>query len=157
MDGLTFVTHGPEETYLVGKKLGENLRPGDVVALTGELGAGKTCLTQGIARGVGIPEEYRITSPTFTLINEYPGRFALYHMDMYRLSGIKDLAEIGYDASLYEKGVVVVEWAEKIHEMLPEETIFVSLTYEEENKRQIAFSGKGERLADIMKAMEGGS
>ena len=107
------------------------------MALSGELGTGKTCLVQGIARGLGIPEEYRITSPTFTIINEYPGRLILYHLDVYRLSGVRDLDEIGYDDCFNDKGVVVVEWAEKIREALPKGTLFILLAYLDENIRKI--------------------
>jgi len=146
MNNFTFISHSPQETYAFGKDLGETLYSGDVVALSGELGAGKTCLAQGIARGLGIPEEYRITSPTFTIINEYPGRLILYHLDVYRLSGVRDLDEIGYDDCFNDKGVVVVEWAEKIRDALPKETLFILLTYIDENIRKIMLSDNRERI-----------
>ena len=114
MDDFTWTSDSQQETFNFGMFLGENLQPGDLVALSGELGTGKTCLTQGIARGLGVPEEYRVTSPTFTIINEYPGRLTLYHLDMYRVSGLQDLDEIGYDGCFNDRGVVVMEWAEKI-------------------------------------------
>ena len=137
MNNFTFISHSPQETYAFGKNLGETLFSGDVVALSGELGTGKTCLAQGIARGLGVPEEYKITSPTFTIINEYPGRLILYHLDVYRLSGVRDLDEIGYEDCFNDKGVVVVEWAEKIRDALPKETLFILLTYIDENIRKI--------------------
>ena len=146
MNNFTFISHSPQETYAFGKNLGETLFSGDVVALSGELGTGKTCLAQGIARGLGIPEEYRITSPTFTIINEYPGRLILYHLDVYRLSGVRDLGEIGYDDCFNDKGVVVVEWAEKIREALPKGTLFILLTYLDENRRKIMLSDNRERI-----------
>ena len=146
MTNFTFISHGPQETYAFGKNLGETLHSGDAVALSGELGTGKTCLVQGIARGLGIPEEYRITSPTFTIINEYPGRLILYHLDVYRLSGVRDLDEIGYEDCFNDKGVVVVEWAEKIRDALPKETLFILLTYIDENIRKIMLSDNGERI-----------
>jgi len=146
MNNFTFISQSPQETYAFGKNLGQTLRPGDVVALSGELGAGKTCLAQGIARGLGIPEEYRITSPTFTIINEYPGRLILYHLDVYRLSGVRDLDEIGYEDCFNDKGVVVVEWAEKIRDALPKETLFILLTYIDENIRKIMLSDNRERI-----------
>jgi len=153
---FTFISHNPQETYSLGKCLGEKLRPGDIVALTGELGAGKTCLAQGIARGLGVPEEYAVTSPTFTIINEYPGRIILYHMDMYRLSGIQDLEDIGDDAFFNNKGVVVVEWAEKIGDILPEGTLFILLAYLDENKRKIVFSGNSSIINKIFTKVDGG-
>lgn len=155
MNNFTFISQGPQETYAFGKNLGETLRSGDVVGLSGELGAGKTCLAQGIARGLGIPEEYRITSPTFTIINEYPGRLILYHLDVYRLSGLRDLDEIGYEDCFNDKGVVVVEWAEKIREALPKGTLFILLTYLDENIRKIMLSDNRERIAQMVKLMGG--
>ena len=146
MNNFTFISQSPQETYAFGKNLGETLFSGDVVALSGELGTGKTCLAQGIARGLGIPEEYRITSPTFTIINEYPGRLILYHLDVYRLSGTRDLEEIGYDECFNDKGVVIVEWAEKIRDALPKGTLFVLLTYLDENRRKIMLSDNPERI-----------
>ena len=147
MNNFIFISHSPQETHAFGKNLGQTLCSGDVVALSGELGTGKTCLVQGIARGLGIPEEYRITSPTFTIINEYPGRLILYHLDVYRLSGVRDLDEIGYDDCFNYKGVVVVEWAEKIREALPKETLFILLTYLDENIRKIMLSDNRKRIA----------
>ena len=146
MNNFTFISQSPQETYAFGKNLGETLFSGDVVALSGELGTGKTCLAQGIARGLGISEEYRITSPTFTIINEYPGRLILYHLDVYRLSGTRDLEEIGYDECFNDKGVVIVEWAEKIRDALPKETLFILLTYIDENIRKIMLSDNRERI-----------
>lgn len=146
MDDFTWISDSPQETYNFGKFLGENLQPGDLVALFGELGAGKTCLTQGIARGLGVPEEYRVTSPTFTIINEYPGRLTLYHLDMYRLSGVRDLDEIDYDDCFNDRGVVVMEWAEKIKEVLPEGALFILLTYINENRRKIVLSHNRKEL-----------
>jgi tRNA threonylcarbamoyladenosine biosynthesis protein TsaE len=157
MNKFVVISHTPQETHFIGVILGENLRPGDVVALSGELGAGKTCLVQGIARGLDVPEGYEITSPTFTLINEYPGRFILYHMDMYRLSGVQDLIDIGFDACFNDRGVVVVEWAEKIREALPEGALFISLEYLEDNKRKLAFYDSRDKLKGIFCAVEGDS
>lgn len=141
VDDFAWISESPERTYDFGKFLGESLQSGDVVALCGELGAGKTCLTQGIARGLEVPEDYRVTSPTFTIINEYPGRLTLYHFDMYRLTGLADLDEIGYEDCFADRGgVVVMEWAEKIREVLPSSTYFIFLTYVSENKRKIVVS-----------------
>jgi tRNA threonylcarbamoyladenosine biosynthesis protein TsaE len=122
-----------------------------VLALCGELGAGKTCLTQGIARGLGVPEAYRVTSPTFTIINEYPGRFRLYHLDLYRLTGVQDLDGIGFEDCLSDKAVVVMEWAEKIREVLPENTIFIFLTYIDESRREIVVSRKRGEVDRLLK------
>ncbi|MHB9098659.1 MAG: tRNA (adenosine(37)-N6)-threonylcarbamoyltransferase complex ATPase subunit type 1 TsaE [Syntrophales bacterium] len=144
---LVLVSHSPSETFRVGRILGENLRSGDCVALTGELGAGKTCLTQGVAKGMGVPDCYAVTSPTFTLINEYPGRDAiLYHVDVYRLTGSADLLEMGYEEYLLGSGVMVIEWAEKIPDYIPEEALCIGISYLTENARKIEIYGGPERL-----------
>lgn len=155
MNVYILISHDPRETHSFGVTLGKNLRAGDVVALSGELGAGKTCLVQGIARGLDVPEGYEIVSPAFTLINEYPGRLILYHMDMYRLAGVQDLNDIGFEACFHDRGVVVIEWAEKIKEALPEGVLYISLEYLEENKRKLVLSDSGDRLKGILCAEEG--
>jgi tRNA threonylcarbamoyladenosine biosynthesis protein TsaE len=141
------LSKSPEETFRIGRVLADGLKAGDVVALTGELGSGKTCLTQGIACGLGVPEGYAVTSPTFTLINEYPGRqMPLYHLDVYRLNGCADLPEMGYDEYLSGRGVMVIEWAEKIREAVPAGALLVVMTYLEEYTRKIEISGCTDRI-----------
>ncbi len=154
---LTFISGSAERTTAAGKIIGDCLRPGDVVALIGELGSGKTCLTQGIARGLGVPEGYRITSPTFTLINEYPGRTRLYHLDVYRLAGSDDLVDMGYEEYFYGDGVAVIEWAEKVEELLPEDSLVIVLRYLDESSREIRIEGPAEKAELIFHALrEGG-
>ena len=144
---LVVISKSPLETFRIGRVLGAGLKGGDCVALTGELGAGKTCLTQGIAHGLGVPDCYVVASPTFTLINEYPGKeTALYHLDVYRLTGSEDLEEIGYQEYLTSGGVVVVEWAEKISDSIPEEALRVALSYLDENVRKIEISDGADRI-----------
>jgi len=152
----TLISHAHEETYAIGKMLGARLQPGDVVALSGELGAGKTCLTQGIAAGLGVAGEYPITSPTFTIINEYPGRLTLYHMDMYRLADAGELWDIGFEDCFNDRGVVVIEWAEKVIDDLPAGTLFILLIYLEENKRQLVISRCREIIDQFNRAATGG-
>lgn len=151
---LVLISESAERTHIIGRIIGECLGSGDIVALMGELGSGKTCITRGIARGIGVPEEYRITSPTFTLINEYPGRVTLYHVDTYRLSGSRDLEEMGYEEYLYGNGVTVIEWAEKISDILPQERFNINLRYVGDNKRKIKIcsgSDKMERISNKLK------
>lgn len=144
---LVLISKSPMETLRIGRLLGAGLKGGDCVALTGELGAGKTCLTQGIANGLGVPGCYVVASPTFTLINEYPGKeTALYHLDFYRLTGFEDLEEIGYQEYLTRGGVVVVEWAEKILDSIPEEALWVTFSYLDENMRKIEISNGTDRI-----------
>jgi tRNA threonylcarbamoyladenosine biosynthesis protein TsaE len=144
---MVLLSKSPEETFRLGQILANGLQAGDVVALTGELGSGKTCLTQGIASGLGVPEDYAVTSPTFTLINEYPGRqLPLYHLDVYRLTGCTDLSDMGYDEYLFGKGVMVIEWAEKIREAVPVNALFVFMTYLDEYMRKIEISCCPDRI-----------
>jgi len=144
---LVLISDCSERTFQIGRVLGDGLQGGDCVALTGELGAGKTCLTQGIACGLGVPDRYAVTSPTFTLVNEYPGSKAdLVHMDVYRLRGSAELEELGFDEYLRGDSVMVIEWAEKIQDVLPAETMYVKCLYLEDNKRKIEISGERNRI-----------
>jgi len=153
---LTLISNSAEDTQVIGKIIGEYLRGGDVVALIGELGSGKTCITRGIARGIGVSEKYRITSPTFTLINEYPGRTTLYHLDIYRLSGLQDLEDMGYEEYFYSDGIIVIEWAEKIKEILPRECFNIYLRYLDENKRELKISGRRNTMEKISEELKRG-
>lgn len=135
-----------EDTFRVGAIIGARADKGDIIALIGDLGTGKTRLTQGIAAGLEVPAVYPITSPTFTLINEYPGRFVLYHFDIYRLEGSKDLEDMGYEDYFYGDGVVVIEWAERIRDILPEGVLFINFTYIDEHNRELVIAGSEEKI-----------
>ncbi len=112
-------TNSREETFELGKSLGEQAKPGEIYCLSGDLGTGKTVFTQGFARGLGIMEP--VNSPTFTIVSEYEeGRFPLYHFDVYRIEDIEEMEEIGYEDYFYGEGVCLVEWAELIKELLPD-------------------------------------
>jgi tRNA threonylcarbamoyladenosine biosynthesis protein TsaE len=153
---LTVTSRNPEETFLIGKIIGRNLIENDVVALVGDLGTGKTCLTQGIARGLDVPDEYQITSPSFTLINEYQGRMMLYHFDLYRLSRASEMDDMGYEEYLFGQGVSVIEWADKVKGILPDETLFVLINYTDENERSIIISGQEKKIAIISQELGNG-
>jgi len=153
---LTLISYSVDDTINIGSVIGENLNGGEIIALTGELGSGKTCITGGIARGMGISEEYYITSPTFTLINEYPGRIPLYHLDVYRLSGSRDLEDLGYEEYFYGKGAIVIEWADKIRDIIPKDSIFIYLRYLDEEKREIEISYKGDKTVQIINRVNEG-
>src|SRR5574341_590400 len=114
-----------EDTIKVGEALGRLLKPGDVVALKGELGAGKTVMVKGIAKGLGVNGEPN--SPTFVIMNAYEGRIPLYHFDFYRVSGVSELEGIGYEYYLYGDGVSVVEWADRVEGVFPESTIWIEI------------------------------
>ena len=130
-----------QETEAIGRELAQRLAPGAVVAFTGDLGAGKTAFVRGMAQGLGISQ--RVTSPTFTIVNEYEGRTPLFHFDMYRLGSSDELFDIGWDDYLARGGVCAVEWSERVSDALPEDTIFVDIarTDEHEDWRTITVTG----------------
>ena len=140
MKQMNLVSNSLEETQSIGRIIGERAMPGTVIALIGDLGSGKTSLTQGIAAGLQVPDDYYVTSPTFTLVNEYPGRIPLYHFDMYRLSGSPDLEDLGYEDYAYGTGLVAVEWAEKVMDRLPEKTIYIHMERLSEESRSLELS-----------------
>ena len=112
--GIQVITRCLEETQLLGRKIGTSISAGTVICLTGDLGSGKTSFVQGLAVGLGVPDDYYITSPTYVLINEYPGRYPLFHVDLYRIEEPIDFEDIGLYEILHGKGVVAVEWADKL-------------------------------------------
>ena len=138
---MEYITHSPAETEELGCRLGRTLRPGTVVAYFGGLGMGKTAFTRGLARGLGC--RGRVTSPTFTIVNEYSGTIPLFHFDMYRLGSSDELFDIGWDDYLARGGVCAVEWSERVSDALPEDTIFVDIarTDEHEDWRTITVTG----------------
>ena len=146
---IEIISVSAEQTWEIARFIGGKLREGDVLALSGELGSGKTCFTGGLARGLGVSEKYQITSPTFTLINEYPGRCKLYHFDVYRLNSYTEFEDLGYEEYFCGKGIVVIEWAEKIVQVLPANTIFISFGYIDENRRKIIIKGRKSRLKEL--------
>ena len=135
-----FTTSSPKETRTLGRHLGEKLKQGMIIALSGEPGSGKTCFTQGLARGAGVVEQY-ITSPTYTLINEYLGRYPFFHVDLYRLGGCLDVEGIGLPEIMDSDGIVVIEWAEKFAKSLPLNSIQVQFDIIDENSRRIQIKG----------------
>ena len=137
------VTESPHQTVRLGALLGEILPPGFFIALVGSLGAGKTLLAKGLARGLGVEDIREVTSPSFVLVNEYRGRFPVYHLDLYRLDSYAEVEGIGWDEFLSGPGVTLVEWADKVGEDLPEERIEVHLQWRGEERRRLVFLGKG--------------
>ena len=143
---MEFITHSPQQTEALGSALGEKLQAGTVLAYTGDLGAGKTAFTRGLAKGLGAKD--MVTSPTYTIVNEYlSGRLPLFHFDMYRLASADDLWDIGWEDYLERGGVCAVEWSENVTEAL-ENPIFIRLEKVDENTRRITIEG-GIDLADI--------
>ena len=132
---IKFVTNNTEETIELGKKIGNYLRKGDVIAMQGTLAAGKTTITKGIAQSLDISET--ITSPTFCLISEYEVKVPLYHMDVYRLDNEEDFANLGTEDMIYGNGVSIIEWSEKIMNELPKKTIILKIEPQEDGSRII--------------------
>ncbi|MBI2865683.1 MAG: tRNA (adenosine(37)-N6)-threonylcarbamoyltransferase complex ATPase subunit type 1 TsaE [Chloroflexi bacterium] len=145
---LSLISKSKEQTQLLGEKLGRLAEPGDVYLLTGRLGAGKTSLTQGLARGLGVAEYTR--SPTFTLVNEYDGRMPLYHMDLYRVDSPEEAMDLGLEEYLYGGGVTVIEWAERATFLWPHQYLLIKLTYVSPTKRHIELSAVGSRYIRLM-------
>jgi tRNA threonylcarbamoyladenosine biosynthesis protein TsaE len=128
-------TFSPEETKEVGRVLAKELKAGSVVALSGPLGSGKTVLIQGICSELGVTEF--VTSPSFVIINEYPGKIKVYHFDLYRLEDVEEFIKLGYEEYFYGNGITLIEWAEKIETFLPEERMEINLEILSENERRI--------------------
>ena len=147
---LEIITHGADETRAVGKILGSHARSGDVFLLVGELGAGKTCLTQGILWGLGVDEYAR--SPTFVLVARYAGRLTMYHIDLYRLDSVEDVIDLGLDEYLLGDGVSVVEWAEKALDVFPEQHLLIQIDYVDEETRRMTFL-EHQRYSDAIAAV----
>lgn len=139
-NSVAITLNSPEATFRLGRLFGELALSGDVISLEGDLGAGKTLLTQGIGKGLGVPDTCYITSPTFGLVHEYPGRLPLFHIDLYRLASEEEIEAAGIIDFLYESGVTVVEWAARLGFLMPAERLDVVLS----------ITGATTRLADLV-------
>ncbi len=148
---LELSTGSEEETRQLGERLGRSLRTGDVVLLSGDLGTGKTCLTQGIGRGLGCTAP--VTSPSFVLMNEYAGRETLFHVDLYRIEDVEDLDELGlWDYA--ERGVLVIEWPERGAELLPGDGLVIELRYGDiDRQRRLRFLPRGSRGSELVDSL----
>jgi tRNA threonylcarbamoyladenosine biosynthesis protein TsaE len=155
MKSLKLISRSPAETQSLGRRLGELAHPGDIFFLSGNLGTGKTCLTQGIVWGLG-SREYAL-SPTFVLMRQIEGRLTLYHIDLYRLDQVEEISELGLDDYLYGQGLCVIEWAEKGLSVLPAEHLLVKIDYLDDTGRRFEFFPHGkryEKLLDQLKSFQ---
>ena len=152
MKALVIESNSAEQTRRLGKRLGELATSGDIILLIGTLGAGKTCLTQGIARGLGI-DDYT-TSPSFVLVREHKGRLPLYHVDLYRLDRIEEVAQLGLDDYLYGEGICVVEWADKGVSVFPREHLLIEIQVIASTKRMLIFTPEGTRYPKMLSKLE---
>ena len=145
-------TSGPEQTQRLGCIIGQRAQPGDVYLLSGPLGAGKTCLTQGLARGLGV--EGYVRSPTFVLMTRHQGRLTLHHVDLYRIGSPAEAWDLGLDEQLFDAGVCVIEWAERAEELLPEDALWLEFSYgESRDEREIVLDSESSRFDALMTAL----
>jgi tRNA threonylcarbamoyladenosine biosynthesis protein TsaE len=148
---VDFISHSAEQTQRIGERLGRLLQPGDLVCLQGDLGSGKTCMAQGIGRGLGVA--LPITSPTFIIVNEYalPNQaHRLYHIDLYRVDSIAEACATGLEEYFYGDDLCVIEWAERAREILPTERLWITLHYLDESKRRLHFDVSGARYEQLL-------
>ncbi len=147
----SFVTRSEDETVAAGKMLGRLLEPGDFIALTGELGAGKTRFVRGVAAALEVDPAEPVTSPTYAILHIHGGgRLPLYHFDLYRLAGDEDVAELGFAEYFYGDGVSIVEWAERLGGEMPEERLSIDFSLLGDNERRIEFAATGKRYAELI-------
>ena len=146
-------THSAAETRQLGRKIGILLKQPLIIALIGDLGSGKTAFVQGLAQGLDVPADYYITSPTFTLINEYPGRLALIHVDLYRLETVRDLEDIGLDELLYDQAVLAVEWADKLKDNLADSYLSMQFEIIDDEYRKINLIAHGQNAISLVNAL----
>lgn len=150
---MVLQTRSAPETARIGKTIGTRLLPGDVVALVGGLGAGKTQFIKGLAAGLGLRDTTYLSSPSFTLINEYAGKIPFYHIDLFRLGREEEAEALGLEDYFRGRGVTAVEWADRIPSLLPEEMLFVSIDYVDETTRSVEIIGKGNHFEDLVKEL----
>lgn len=151
---MRFESKSVKETLNIGKKIAKNLSAGDIICLFGELGSGKTVLVKGVASGLGIKKE-KISSPTFVLIRQHKteNSLAFYHFDLYRLRGCADVASLGYEEFFYGQGISIIEWADRLGQLMPKECLKIKLSVKTETSRLIEFSYLGSRGKKLMEAV----
>jgi tRNA threonylcarbamoyladenosine biosynthesis protein TsaE len=153
MNSIQFISHSSEQTQQLGYSLGQLAQQGDIFLLSGNLGSGKTCLTQGIARGMDIKST--VASPSFVLVREHYGRMPLYHIDLYRLDNIEEIVNLGLEQYFEGDGLCVVEWAEKGLAVFPLEHLLISLEYLTDNQRNISIHAEANRYLKMINELKG--
>ena len=148
---LTIITKSPEDTQKLGKEISKLIKPGDLLAFYGELGAGKTCLIQGISQGLEV-KDY-VVSPSFTIINEYKGKIPVYHFDLFRLINIEEIIDLGYEEYFYGEGLSVIEWAKKIEKFLPKDHLKINIQFKSYYERTISLIPQGNRFRIFLKEL----
>ncbi len=148
------LSHSPEQTRALGKKIGQLMVNGTILALYGDLGSGKTVLVQGLAAGLDVPDTCYVTSPTYTLINEYPGRLPLFHVDLYRLNEALDMEEIGLYDIFRENNIIAIEWAERLADDLPRDYLALDFTIISDISRKISILAHGAAPGRLLEKMK---
>jgi len=152
---LSLITRGPTATRRLGQRIGQQLKAGSVIALIGELGCGKTCFTKGLCAGLGIPGK-QVNSPTFAFVNEYQGRLLVLHLDLYRIDDVSAGLDVGIMDYLArtEEGVAIIEWADRVLPLLPEDRLAVRFDVLSARKRQLELTARGKRFGRIIRELE---
>jgi len=151
---MQIISRSYRETIKIGKAIAAHLKPQDIIALSGELGSGKTILAKGIASGLKMPS-FEVTSSSFVIIRQHlKGKIPFYHFDLYRLKDLQDIPGLGYEEYFYGEGVSVIEWPEKLGCFLPKECLRVKLTYLAESRRRLKFTAKGKRYKELLKDID---
>lgn len=153
MAEVRITTSSPEETEALGAAIGALLHPGAFVALRGDLGGGKTCLTRGVVASLAPQGAHLVASPTYAIMNSYPGTTPVYHFDFYRLSGDNDIAELGFEEFFYGDGVCVAEWSERLSELLPTDVLTLQFEYGGDDRRLITVNSSGEKSNAVLEQL----
>lgn len=153
MGERSMTTHSAGETAAFGARLGRSMDGGLCVGLVGPLGAGKTQFVRGVAAGLDVPADVVVNSPTFVIVNEYPGRLYIYHIDAYRLCGAEELSAVGFEEMVRDSAVVLVEWADRVVGVLPHDCLHVRFEHAGETVRRITLSARGERSRRALAAL----
>lgn len=153
MSGWSFISHSPDETERFGEQLGLLLRPGSFLALRGGLGGGKTCFTRGVVASLVPGSAHMVASPTFAIMNSYQGDVPVYHFDFYRLCGDDDIVELGFEDFFYGAGVCIVEWSERINQLMPADHIVITFDFLDEQRRGIDIAATGPESENIISCL----
>jgi tRNA threonylcarbamoyladenosine biosynthesis protein TsaE len=151
---MELTTHSPDKTLSLGKNLGKMIKAGTIFALKGDLGSGKTTFVQGLAKGLDVSEKYYITSPTFTLINEYPGRYRFFHIDLYRIEDPFELEELGFHEIINSDNVTAIEWADKLVDDFTSEYIDIKFVILDDVTRKINIAAHGQENINLIKKLK---
>jgi tRNA threonylcarbamoyladenosine biosynthesis protein TsaE len=152
---MTFAARTAAELQALAERLGRLMQPGDVLALVGPLGAGKTTFVQGVARGLGVPADRHVASPTFALVNEHPGRVPLVHADLYRVADARELEELGL-TDAFDRAAVAIEWLDRFPDAAPADRLEISIAIGGDDTRHVAFRALGARAAALLASFSGG-